>query len=185
MFAQLFVACWVALGIVWLVARLFQKRIAERQDLWGSVSWLPLYLLGFVLLWLGVRGPLATRILPPTTIIETAGLLLTVAGLVLAVWARIVLGANWSGTVALKKDHELILTGPYALVRHPIYTALILMYLGTVIAIGAASGLLGLLPFTVSFWIKLKAEERLMLKAFGKRYEAYKKEVKALVPGVL
>ncbi len=184
MFAQLFVACWVALGIVWLVARLSQKRTAERQDFWGSVSWLPLYLLGFVLLWLGIRGPLDARILPATTAIQATGLLLTITGLVLATWARIILGRNWSATVALKEGHELIQEGPYALVRHPIYTALILMYLGTALALGTGPALLGFLPFAVSFWIKLKAEERLMLKAFGKRYEAYKQAVKALVPGL-
>jgi protein-S-isoprenylcysteine O-methyltransferase Ste14 len=112
------------------------------------------------------------------------GLVLTVLGLLLAIWARVVLGGNWSGSVTFKEDHELIVRGPYALVRHPIYTALLLMYLGTELAIGTVGGLVGWPIFFLSFWIKFRQEEALMIAHFGEQYSVYRKRVRALIPFV-
>ena len=71
-------------------------------------------------------------------------------GLAFAVWARVHLGRNWSGSVTVKEGHELIRTGPYAYVRHPIYTGLITAVLGTAIASGTVRALLGLVIIVVS-----------------------------------
>jgi protein-S-isoprenylcysteine O-methyltransferase Ste14 len=107
---------------------------------------------------------------------------LAVLGLFLALWARGTLGKNWSGTVTFKENHELIERGPYALVRHPIYTAMLLMYLGTALALGRSGGLVGFPILFLSFWIKYRQEEALMLVHFGDQYRAYMKRVRALVP---
>jgi protein-S-isoprenylcysteine O-methyltransferase Ste14 len=128
--------------------------------------------------------PFNLVVVPHSTAMTFVGLVVTVLGLLLAIWARVVLGGNWSGTVTFKENHELIVRGPYALVRHPIYTALLLMFLGTALAIGTAGGFVGLALFFLSFWIKLRQEEALMTEHFGDQYRDYKKRVKALIPFV-
>ena len=94
------------------------------------------------------------------------------------------LGRNWSGAVAIKVDHELIKTGPYRLVRHPIYTAMIGMYLGTAIVSGELHGLLAVALAAYAYWRKTRMEERGLIEAFGPAYEAYRRESWALIPWV-
>ena len=101
-------------------------------------------------------------------------------GLLVTLWARWTLAGNWSSDVTFKQGHELIRRGPYRFVRHPIYTGLLMMCLGTAIEIGH-SRLAGLLV-AAAFWIKLKQEERLLLRHFPDEYPAYQKQVKAIVP---
>jgi protein-S-isoprenylcysteine O-methyltransferase Ste14 len=84
--------------------------------------------------------------------------------------------------VTLKEGHELIERGPYRIVRHPIYTGMLAMFAGTAIAIGYFGGFLGLLSLFFSFWLKLKREERLMLKHFPEEYAAYQRRVKRIIP---
>jgi protein-S-isoprenylcysteine O-methyltransferase Ste14 len=110
------------------------------------------------------------------------GLALTAAGLGFAAAARIWLGGNWSGTVTLKKGHELIQSGPYALVRHPIYAGLLLALVGTVIAIDRWRALVALAVLLAGITYKINVEERFMRDAFGEAYARYRARVKALVP---
>jgi protein-S-isoprenylcysteine O-methyltransferase Ste14 len=97
----------------------------------------------------------------------------------------VILGRNWSGVVQLKQDHELIVRGPYSIVRHPIYTGLLLAFLGSALAIGEWRGLLATTIVAGSFWRKLRLEERWLCELFGEQYRAYMQRVKALVPCVL
>jgi protein-S-isoprenylcysteine O-methyltransferase Ste14 len=113
------------------------------------------------------------------------GLLLTIAGLLFACWARAILGRNWSGVVQLKQDHELVEAGPYRHVRHPIYSGLLLAFLGTALMIGQWHALLALAIIATSFWRKLRLEERWLGEYFGDAYADYMRRVKALVPGIL
>jgi protein-S-isoprenylcysteine O-methyltransferase Ste14 len=99
-----------------------------------------------------------------------------------AVWARLILGRNWSGVITLKEGHELIERGPYRVVRHPIYTGILAMLAGTAIALGYFGGFLGFLLVFVSFWLKLKREEDLMLEHFPAKYAAYQRRVKRIIP---
>src|SRR6185312_9564254 len=99
--------------------------------------------------------------------------ILCVCGLVFCFWARAVLGGNWSGTITLKEKHELIVRGPYRLVRHPIYTGLLAMTLATLVVVGHVAAVIGALLIFLSFWIKLNNEEEVMLKQFGTDYIAY------------
>ena len=110
---------------------------------------------------------------------------LTAARLLFAVWARQYLGSNWSGTVSIKKDHQLITNGPYALVRHPIYTGVLLALVGSGMAIGEWRAVLGLALASLALWRKLRLEERLMHQQFGAAYQAYCWRVPALIPFVL
>ena len=125
---------------------------------------------------------LGTRFLPDTMIVYWLGLLMVVAGLAFAVWARMHLGRNWSGTVTVKENHELIRSGPYAIVRHPIYTGLLLAILGTAIVLGEWRGLLAFCFFTITFLLKLRREERFMEESFPDTYPSYRAQVPALIP---
>jgi protein-S-isoprenylcysteine O-methyltransferase Ste14 len=100
-------------------------------------------------------------------------------------WARATLGRNWSGTVTLKEGHELIVRGPYRLVRHPIYTGLLTMLIATVIQQGHIGGTIGFVFVFVSLLIKLGEEEQVMLKQFPDEYAAYQQRVRRLIPFVL
>lgn len=113
------------------------------------------------------------------------GAALTWAGVLFACAARFVLGRNWSSVVQLKQGHELIVAGPYRLVRHPIYTGLLLAFIGTALAIGEWRGVLGTLIVGLSFWFKLRLEERWMRERFGAAYLEYMRGTWALIPGVL
>lgn len=113
------------------------------------------------------------------------GAAVTIAGLLFAVWARVHLGRNWSRSVTLKQDHELITTGPYTLVRHPIYTGILTGFLGMAIAISQVRGFIVCVLVFVAFWIKLRMEEQWMRSQFGEVYDRYAHRTAALVPYLL
>ena len=114
----------------------------------------------------------------------TAAILCAI-GLAFAIWARVTLGSNWSGVVTLKEGHELVERGPYRFVRHPIYTGILTMFFATALAQGHLSGFAGTLLMFASFWIKLRDEEKLMLRQFDERYTEYQQRVKRIIPFVL
>jgi protein-S-isoprenylcysteine O-methyltransferase Ste14 len=146
----------------------------------------PLVLAGLLLTFRG--GPVAAldrRFVPFSAAIVWTGWLIAAAGLLFAVWARRHLGRNWSGTVTLKLDHELIVTGPYALVRHPIYTGLLLGFSGSALAVGEWRGLVAVLIVILGLWRKLRVEERGMRQLFGDAYRRYESRVSALIPYVI
>ncbi len=113
------------------------------------------------------------------------GFAITVCGIVLSVLARKHLGRNWSATVTIKHDHELVLSGPYAYVRHPIYTGLLLGFIGSAIALGEWRGVIAVALVTVALWRKLRVEERGMQQQFGEKYIEYSRKVAALIPFIL
>lgn len=110
------------------------------------------------------------------------GVAVTVAGLLFAIWARQHLGRNWSHAVTIKQDHELITSGPYALVRHPIYTGILTGFLGTVIALAQVRGVIALILVFLGFWAKFRMEEEWMRSQFGETYATYARRTAALVP---
>ena len=113
------------------------------------------------------------------------GAAVTITGLLFAVWAREHLGSNWSRSVTIKQDHELISTGPYAVVRHPIYTGILTGFLGMAIAISEVRGFIALALFFLALWIKLRMEEQWMRSQFGETYATYARQTAALVPYLL
>ena len=110
------------------------------------------------------------------------GAAVTVGGLLFAVWARRHLGRNWSNAVTIKQGHELIITGPYSLVRHPIYTGILSGFLGTAIALSQVRGVIGFVLIFVVLWTKLRVEEEWMRSQFGETYATYANQTTALVP---
>jgi protein-S-isoprenylcysteine O-methyltransferase Ste14 len=113
------------------------------------------------------------------------GAFITIAGLLYAVWAREHLGRNWSRSVTIKQGHELITTGPYAMVRHPIYTGVLTGFVGMAIAISQVRGFVVLVLIFLAFWMKLRMEEQWMRSQFGETYAAYADQTAALVPYLL
>jgi protein-S-isoprenylcysteine O-methyltransferase Ste14 len=110
------------------------------------------------------------------------GAAVTVAGLLFAIWARVHLGRNWSSSVTIKQGHELITSGPYAVVRHPIYTGILTGFLGTVIALSQVRGLIAFVLIFLILWLKLRREEQWMRSQFGETYATYAHKTAALVP---
>lgn len=127
-------------------------------------------------------GFLYKRFTPISPFSDAAGASLTLAGIAFSLWARFRLGRNWSGAVTLKQDHQLIRSGPYSIVRHPIYSGFLLALTGTAIARGTVSALIGVGAATVTLWLKSRTEEAFMTDQFGSEYLEYKREVKALIP---
>ena len=179
--------CWGVFVVVWLLAALFTKRTVYHESGARRLRYIIPILFGWFLVFRGYRlgPPFNIRIIPETEAILVAAAILCLCGLGFCLWARAVLGRNWSGTVTLKEDHELIVRGPYRLVRHPIYTGLLAMLIATAIEQGHLAGMLGLIFVFASFWIKLDNEEEVMRKQFPDQYPAYAERVKRIIPFVL
>ena len=179
--------CWILIAIVWFVAAFWTKQSVHREGGLRRLRYVIPLLVGGYLLVKGKRlpAPLNLRVIPQVDLLAWIGVILCVTGLAFCIWARLTLGRNWSGVVTLKGDHELITTGPYTLVRHPIYTGFLAMFIATVMVLGHVAGVIALPLVFVSIWIKLGYEEGLMLKQFPNEYTAYQRRVKRLIPFIL
>ncbi len=175
---------WVAWGLYWVISAQNVKTTARRESSASRVFYSLLLATGALLMAVPRNrlGWFATPLLPDMPLRYRLALALLAAGLALTVWARVHLGRNWSGTVTLKEGHELIRSGPYGLVRHPIYTGLLLAFTGTAIACGDPAAVAGLLLVLVSFLYKLRIEETFMRAKFPQQYPDYAASVPALVP---
>jgi protein-S-isoprenylcysteine O-methyltransferase Ste14 len=177
----LFAAVWGGWLLFWLVSARGTKRAASRT---GPFWRLTVAGTAFVV-WLGVwRFPeyAGQQLLAPSAAREYIGLLLTVCGLGFTMWARRALGTNWSATPTIKKEHELIQHGPYRLVRHPIYTGLLLAVFGSCLVAGRVWALCVLGMAAILLFMKFKAEEALLARQFPEAYLLYRRRVKALIP---
>ncbi len=184
LYEYLFPAMWLAYILYW---RFMARDVKSTERLESSSSrWtrLVLFLCGAVLLALPHVRPafLNQRFLPSGLWMFWLGTAMSASGFLFSIWARRHLGKNWSQAVTLKKDHELITNGPYALVRHPIYTGLLLAFFGSAIARAEWRGLLALALIFIALWRKLSLEEKWMREHFGDSYEAYSRGVRALIP---
>ena len=125
------------------------------------------------------------RLLPNSNLFFWIGVFITISGLCFSALARKYLGKNWSQAVTIKDDHQLITDGPYTIVRHPIYTGLLLGFIGTSIAVGELRGLIAdVLVFSVLLF-KLKLEDKWLLEQFGESYKIYCQKVSAFIPFII
>lgn len=179
---------WLSLGLFWLAGALTAKRTQRTQSPWSRLVQITPEIAAFFLLFGRDVWPhwLRRRLFPEGSLaIEWLGVAITAAGIGFAIWARVWIGRNWSGRVTIKEQHELIQSGPYAFVRHPIYSGFLLAILGTAIVHGELCGLLALPVAAVGWTLKLRMEEAFMMQQFGQAYLDYKRRVKALVPFVV
>jgi protein-S-isoprenylcysteine O-methyltransferase Ste14 len=185
-YAWLVAGLWLAWLAYWIIAARNVKATRRHETRLSRVIHLVPMLSGAVLLsvhnlpvpWL--NQPFLTQ----TRLTYWTGVTILAFGLAIAVWARMHLGRNWSGTVTQKQDHELIRSGPYRLVRHPIYSGLLLAIFGTAISLGQWRGLIAFALIAVSLLLRLKTEERFMVEIFGDEYSRYRSEVPALIPHI-
>ena len=127
-------------------------------------------------------GVLDQRFVPNSDVLGGLGLVMEVAGLLFSAWARVHLGKFWSARVTLKQGHELIQSGPYARVRHPIYSGIGLAMLGTALFSGQWRALIGAAIFIVGHWLKSRREEALLSSRFGPAYAEYCQRTGSLFP---
>jgi protein-S-isoprenylcysteine O-methyltransferase Ste14 len=179
-----FSAVWLVFILVWLIAALRTKQTQERAPLGLRLQYtIPIIVASYLMFTNNpALGQLHLRVIPRSAALEGIGLFLTIAGIAFAVWARFYIGQNWSGAVTVKVGHELIRSGPYSLVRHPIYSGILLALIGTALARGKAAGVIAIPLFYIGFWIKSRMEEELMRKTFGEQYVEYSRTTGALVP---
>jgi protein-S-isoprenylcysteine O-methyltransferase Ste14 len=176
--------CWIIFVIVWSLGAVSTKRTIYRESSGERARYWLVLVIGYFLVIKSssLAHPLDWLVIPHTTSSGWSGAFLCLSGLLFAIWARVILGRNWSGVITLKEGHELIERGPYRVVRHPIYTGILAMFAGTAIAMGYFGGFLGLFLVFASFWLKLKREEDLMLKNFPGQYAAYQRRAKRIIP---
>jgi len=175
---------WIAWLIYWLIAARNVKPMRRRESRLHRVLWhLPIVAGGVLLAArIGSRTWLSARFVREGWPVLSMAVLLVLLGLGLTVWARRHLADNWSGEVALKQGHELVETGPFRTVRHPIYAGLLLALFGTTLAVGQWRGLFGFGLILLGFLRRAWLEEQWMTDAFGPAYTAYRARSKALIP---
>jgi len=179
---------WVAWLIYWRISASGVKAVRRRESAASRAAHLLPLAIAALLLWMPTivgGGILFQRFMPQSLAGYWSGTGLLALGLALSVWARVYLGRNWSATVTVKEDHELIRGGPYALVRHPIYSGLLLAFIGSAIARAQWRGVLAVLIVLLALWRKLRLEERFMSETFGDEYRRYREHTAALIPYLL
>ena len=184
-YRELVPALWLAWFIYWRVSATDVKAVQRRESPASRAAHIvPLVITGILLFMRDIPGGgvLFERFLPRSYATYWSGTALVALGLAFSVWARILLGRNWSGTVTVKQEHELIRSGPYAHVRHPIYTGLLFALIGSAIVRGEWRGVLAVLIAFAALWRKLRLEERWMIETFGDEYRRYREHTAALIP---
>jgi protein-S-isoprenylcysteine O-methyltransferase Ste14 len=185
-YGYVIVGLWAAWAICWIASSVGVKPVERREGWQSRLTYsVPLWIAAVLLLDRHLPAPLTAHLFPISDGTAVLGAVLTAAGLGWAVWARVILGGNWSAEATVKQAHELVQAGPYTLSRHPIYTGLGLAFIGSAIAVGEVRGVLAAVIAIASFCYKLGIEERLMVETFGSTYESYRRRVKALVPFVI
>jgi protein-S-isoprenylcysteine O-methyltransferase Ste14 len=175
---------WVAFLAYWIIAARGAQPKKTTEAPASVVRRLLVNALGFTLLFAGwgIWGPLNRRWIAYDRRLVLLGLAITVAGLALAVWARRHLGQYWSHDVVLKADHQLVRSGPYARIRHPIYSGVLLAMAGSTLAIGRWRGLLGFAIVLASYLHKSRCEDALLASEFGPQFAEHRRRTGLLLP---
>ena len=172
---------WLIFTLYWLFRAFGNKRSVFKQS--RLSRWISLAIVfGFVYTIIHVRQ-LRIPVVRTTLATQLLGMILSAAGVAIAIWARRILGTNWSGIVTLKEGHTLVRRGPYAYVRHPIYSGIILAAAGSFLAVlPTLQGIICVCFIFAGFRLKSLYEEQILTQNFADEYPQYRREVKALVP---
>lgn len=181
---RLLALIWLAWVISWVVASFWSGQTKTRVPALSSLAYRIPILLGAILFM-----PWTGRALGETALYHVGDLgtyafaVVVVLGISFTWWARIHLGRFWSNAITHKEDHRVIDTGPYGVVRHPIYTGLIIAILATGIAVGTLSAILGAILIAFSQWQKARMEEKFLTVELGpEAYGPYCARVPMIVP---
>lgn len=175
---------WVGWFAIWILWAIRGKRTQQREGVSSRLSYTVLNVAAFWLMFAGdvKQQWLRTRLYALNPWVEALGIAITLAGLAFAIWARAYLGGNWSSAVTVKVGHQLVRSGPYRWVRHPIYSGMILAMLGTALVRHQVRGLIAVVLLYAGFKIKSKIEEQTMAATFGAEYAEYASTTGAIVP---
>lgn len=180
---------WLIVLAYWFISGLSAKKVEHQETFFKRFIqyWLPL-IIAILLLgpgdWYGHTW-LRENFIEHTNLVGIIGLSISVIGAIIACVSRYILGKNWSLSVQRKEGHQLIQNGIYKLIRHPIYTGLLLLFTGNAIIVGDYRAIIAVLIVFVSLWLKLKKEEKILTETFGAKYTEYIKQTKALIPYLL
>ena len=184
--SQLFALIWIGWLVSWLAASFWSSRTAKRAASWNARAYRAAIVVGAIMLtpwagqWLG-----GARLWDAGYGGAYALAGITLLGILFAWWARIYLGRLWSSAITRKVDHRVVDTGPYALVRHPIYTGLMTAILATAAAAATPAALVGAGLISFGLWLKARAEERFLTAELGPdTYGTYRRRVPMLIPGI-
>jgi len=169
---------------VWLGSLPFVGRTVQKQSILSDLQHTVVFGVGLYLLF-GSPSTLDwfdQSVFTVTFPIALAGLGLAICGVGLSIWARLILGENWSSSPSIKQNHALIVTGPYRAVRHPIYAGMLVALLGSALQRGLVRSFLAVIVCAVGLWLKVSIEEQFMVQRFGDAYLRYRRDVSALVP---
>lgn len=177
--------CWGLVVLVWIAGAIYNVRRGpdvERRSRANS-----LWIIGAAVVWIVFRlipshdwDAVSTR----ATAVRIVGLVLLLVFTAFTLWARVALGTMWSSQAVTKSHHELRTDGPYAITRHPIYTGLVGMLLGTALAVGLGVWTMLFVLGVLFAEVKIRAEERLLGDVFPVAYTEYRRKVPQLIPGL-
>lgn len=178
---------WIAFLGYWMYSARKLKAVKKREPGYERILYMIPLVLAYICTFVDVLTftVLGRSLFTVDSRIGAAGVAVTAFGIALAIWARAHLGTNWSSAVTVKTGHELIYSGPYRMVRHPIYTGMLTGLLGSAIALGEVRGFLAVFLAILSFYLKARKEERYMTAEFGEQYQAYKTHTGMLLPKLL
>ena len=175
---------WIVFLVYWFISARKLKSIKQREPRGERLIQIVLMATAYILMFNDTLrwGWLGRRFVAVSPALGELGVLLTVAGIAFAIWARWHLGENWSATVTLKEGHELINTGPYRRIRHPIYTGMLLAFVGTALALGEYRALISVGIVLVAFYAKAKKEERFLAQEFGAKFREHSRRTGMFLP---
>jgi protein-S-isoprenylcysteine O-methyltransferase Ste14 len=175
---------WIVFVAYWALGALKTRRTERKESFASRYGILLLEIAGFALLFLDEAeiGVLGHRVVPRTYGLAVTGVVLTWSGIALALWARWHLGQYWSARITIKEDHKLIRTGPYARLRHPIYSGLDLAAFGSALAIDQWRCVAGVGLIVLGYWIKAQREEAMLTAQFGADFQEHQRHTGFLLP---
>ena len=177
------IALWGGFALSWIAAMTWSSKAEKRVGFGRELAYRIVLIVGGVVFFIpahGYVGPLRLWFLPYKAVWPVIGVI--ALGFLFSWWARIWLGSLWSGQVTKKEDHRVVDTGPYAIVRHPIYTGILLAVYATAALKGTVPGLAGAAIITLGLWMKARLEERFLREELGGDYDTYRTRVPMLMP---
>ncbi len=180
-------ALWIIFLAYWLISALRLKAVKTQESTGSRIMYQVPLLAAWILLFTrsSLWGVLGRRFFPQSPPVAVIGLILAALGIAFAFWARYTLGQNWSSNVTIKVEHELIRSGPYAYVRHPIYTGILLALIGTALAIAEWRAVIAVTLAWVSFYTKARVEEKMLAQEFGAAFVEHRQHTGFFLPRLI
>ncbi len=175
---------WIVFVICWIIGAIKTRATREKESFTSRSAVLLIEIVGYVLVFSGSTGIgfLGTRFIPRTMSSAALGVGFTWGGIGLAVWARYHLAEYWSARITIKEDHQLIRTGPYSHLRHPIYSGLVLATIGSALVIDEWRCVLGVCLVLTGYCFKARKEETMLTQQFGDAFREHQKRAGFLIP---